>query len=144
MLYELGLVAGLAWLSEEMRSRYNLDVSLEDDGQPKPLDTAVCTILFRAVRELLINVSKHAEVSSASISATVCDDHIDLAVTDGGVGFDAETTRAKSPGFGILSIRERLFYIGGNSRIESTPGRGTRVLLSAPLASNLFTPERRK
>ena len=144
VLYELGLVAGLEWLSEEMRSRYNLDVSLEDDGQPKPLDTAVCTILFRAVRELLINVSKHAEVSSASISATVCDDHIDLAVTDGGVGFDAETTRAKSPGFGILSIRERLFYIGGNSRIESTPGRGTRVLLSAPLASNLFTPERRK
>ena len=144
VLYELGLVAGLEWLSEEMRSRYNLDVSVEDDGQPKPLDTAVCTILFRAVRELLINVSKHAEVSSASISATVCDDHIDLAVTDGGVGFDAETTRAKSPGFGILSIRERLFYIGGNSRIESAPGRGTRVLLSAPLASNLSTPERRK
>ena len=127
-----------------MRSRYNLDVVLEDDGQAKQLDTAVCTILFRAVRELLINVSKHAEVQSASIAAKLCDDHIEIAVTDGGVGFDAETTRAKSPGFGILSIRERLFYIGGNSRVESAPGRGTRVLLSAPLASKLSFPERRK
>jgi two-component system CheB/CheR fusion protein len=144
VLYELGLVAGLEWLSEEMRNRYNLEVEFEDDGQAKQLDTAVCTILFRAVRELLINVSKHAEVQSASIAAKLCDDHIEIAVTDGGVGFDAETTRAKSPGFGILSIRERLFYIGGNSRVESAPGRGTRVLLTAPLASKLSFPERRK
>ncbi len=144
VLYELGLVAGLEWLSEEMRSRYNLEVALEDDGQSKPLDTAVCTILFRAVRELLINVAKHAEVQSASIAAKLCDEHIEIAVTDGGIGFDAETTRAKPSGFGILSIRERLFYIGGNSRVESAPGRGTRVLLTAPLAPGFSAQEGRK
>ena len=137
VLYELGLVVGLQWLIEEMRNQYHLDVSLAADRHANSLDTTVCTILFRAIRELLINVAKHANVKTARIAVKHFDQHIEVIVTDDGVGFDPDVTRAKPSGFGILSIRERLFYIGGDSRIESMPGQGSRVLLTAPLTADI-------
>lgn len=139
VLYELGLVPALQWLVEEVRRLSGLDVTLEDDGAPKPLDHPVRSILFRAVRELLINVAKHAKVGSAEvITARSGGNWLTITVGDSGTGFDHETMLAQvaagdARGFGLLSMRERLRFIGGDMRIDSAPGNGTRVTLSAPL-----------
>jgi len=138
VLFELGLVPALEWLADEMRRLYDLQIKVLDDGLKKKLDTSVSTILFRAVRELLINVAKHAKVSRAKVTIQRQGKQIMIQVMDEGIGL-RQPGRAKpskkgeAEGFGLLSMRERLSYIGGEMRIESVPGNGTLVTLIAPL-----------
>lgn len=136
MLYDMGLVPALDWLADEMQHVYRLQVRLEDDGAPKPLDPAVGATVFRAVRELLINVAKHAQVDMATISLAVeKGGRLIITVSDAGAGFDPDATPTdkSGPKFGLLSVRERLGYLGGEVRIRSIPGDGTSVILGVPL-----------
>jgi two-component system, chemotaxis family, CheB/CheR fusion protein len=149
VLFELGLVPALEWLADEMRRLYDLQIKVLDDGLKKKLDTSVSTILFRAVRELLINVAKHAKVSRAKITIQRKAKQIVIQVMDEGIGLKQPSLakfakKSTAQGFGLLSVRERLSYIGGEMRIESVPGDGTMVTLIAPLAVNIRTPVKNK
>lgn len=136
MLYDLGLLAALEWLADEIRYVYKLTVRIEDDGAQKVLDPAVGVTLFRSVRELLINVAKHAKVNVATVRASVEDNQrLAVTVSDSGVGFDPDAlpTDNGGPRFGLLSLRERLGYLDGTVSIRSVPGDGTSVTLNVPL-----------
>ena len=134
VLSELGLVPALQWLAEEMQRSHGLAVHVGDDGGPKPLGQASRSIVFRAVRELLINVAKHARVGNASVDAATRNGNLVVTVSDAGVGFDsALVLGTTAPGFGLLSVRERLSFIGGNAEINSIPGDGTTATLTVPL-----------
>ena len=64
------------------------------------------------------------------------DDHIQIVVSDKGVGFDLTSlvpAENRETGLGLFSIRERLEHVGGQFTVDSTPGRGTRVTLVAPM-----------
>jgi signal transduction histidine kinase len=113
-------------------------VEVEDDAQPKPLNNEGRVLLFRAVRELLFNVLKHAQTSRARVRLHRDGDHVRLAVEDNGVGFAPDrlcASSAKIEGFGLFSIRERLNYFHGRMEINSVPGQGTTVILTIPLSS---------
>jgi two-component system CheB/CheR fusion protein len=137
VLHELGLRAGLAWLCDEMQRVYGLKVELEDQGCPTVSDPVVRTIVFRAVRELLINVVRHAEVSESRILCVEADRGLRITVSDGGGGFDVASILANATGsghFGLVSVRERLEFIGGRLDIRSVPHGGTEATLSLPIA----------
>ena len=135
VLHELGLAAALDWLGEEIERTFNLRISVFDDGQAKPLAQESRTILYRAVRELLINVAKHAQTDSAVVEAERQGDNIVVVVSDSGVGYDsAERSDGAYRGLGLISIRERLSLIGGSVDFRSTTGSGTISVLTAPLA----------
>jgi diguanylate cyclase (GGDEF)-like protein/PAS domain S-box-containing protein len=134
MLFELGLTASLEWLGEEIERSFGLKVALVDDGQPKPLSKDARSILYRATRELLINSAKHASADRAEIEVERRGDEIVVRVADSGVGFDAKLLTAnKGQSMGLLSVRERLSFIGGSVEIRSVPGDGAVITLSAPL-----------
>jgi len=136
ILYDLGFEPAMEWLAEHMQQQYGLVVSVEDDNHPKPLDNEARALLFRAVRELLFNVLKHAQASCARVCMRRDGEHLRVIVEDNGVGFAPDKLGAppgKIEGFGLFSIRERLNYFGGRMEIESTPGEVTRVILSIPL-----------
>ena len=136
ILYDLGFEPAMEWLAEHMQQQYGLVVSVEDDDLPKPLDNEARALLFRAVRELLFNVLKHAQASCARVCMRRAGEHLEIIVEDNGVGFAPDQLGASSgkiEGFGLFSIRERLNYFGGRMEIESTPGEVTRVTLSLPL-----------
>jgi PAS domain S-box-containing protein len=136
ILYDLGFEPAMEWLAEHMENQYGLVVHVEDDDQPKPLENESRVLLFRAVRELLFNVLKHAQASSASIRMLRDGEHLQVIVEDNGVGFAPDQLKASSgkmEGFGLFSIRERLNYFGGRMEIESTSGVSTRVILNLPL-----------
>jgi len=115
VLYELGFEAAIEWLVRQTRERDNLNISFENDHQPKPLSENVRVILFQGVRELLINVIKHANAQNIKVAAKKVDGKIKVSVEDDGIGFDAAQTQQrdyKSSGFCLFSIQERLGYIG--------------------------------
>ena len=139
ILYDLGFEPAMEWLAEHMQQQYGLEVEVEDDGHSKPLDNEARVLLFRAVRELLFNVLKHAQVSCARVCLRRDGKQLQVIVEDNGVGFSPEkfgASSGKMEGFGLFSIRERLNYFGGRMDIESKPGEVTRVILTMPLTVN--------
>ena len=133
VLYQLGLGPALEWLAEEIQRNYGLLVTLHL-ADMAPLDETLGNTLFRIVRELLINIWKHAKVDSASVVVSVdpLSGQLELSVSDDGVGFDV--TQALEPSaknsYGLFSIRQRLGFIGGSMFIDSAPGAGTTVMLT--------------
>jgi PAS domain S-box-containing protein len=139
ILYDLGFEPAMEWLSEHMQQQYGLVVEVEDDDQPKPLDNEARVLLFRAVRELLFNVLKHAQASCTRVCMLRDGELLRVIVEDNGVGFDPDklgASSAKMEGFGLFSIRERLNYFGGRMEIDSIPGEVSRVILTIPLQSD--------
>jgi PAS domain S-box-containing protein len=137
ILYELEFGAAMEWLVEQIQEQHDVQIDLEDDGQPEKMDEEVTVLLFRTVRELLINVVKHAQAHSVRVSIQKNSSSIRIEVEDDGVGFDtSQIDFGRAPhkgGFGFFSIRERLNFLGGNFQVESEPGQGTRAVLTAPL-----------
>jgi signal transduction histidine kinase len=136
-LYELGLEAAIEWLAEKFQTEHKLPVAFEPDGKAAPVSEEVRGILFRAVREALHNTVKYANAQHAWITSRREDPHLRIEVADDGKGFDPEKPlRDASGGFGLFHIRERLDHAGGRLEIHSEPGRGTRIVLLAPLAKD--------
>jgi PAS domain S-box-containing protein len=136
ILYQLGLSAGLEWLVEQMRKRDGIMIQFEDDEQPKPLNNNISIILFRSVHELLINIVKHAKARKVKLSVERNNNKVRISVEDDGVGFTASRRySSKNVGkrFGLFSIEERLAQLGGNFKIVSRRGHGTRASLIVPL-----------
>lgn len=136
VLYELGLVAGLEWLARKIQQDHNIQTRFHDDGQPKPLHENFRIVLFQAVRELLVNVVKHAHATHAQVLVRRDSDALRIIIEDDGTGFEISKVSAKVEAvrsFGLFNIRERVEYLGGQVKIRSEAGRGTRVTLIAPL-----------
>lgn len=135
VVYELGLVAAIEWLARKIQQEQGIRTRFHDDGQEKPLDDNFRIVLFQAVRELLVNVVKHAHASHAQVLVRRDADALRIIIEDDGAGFDPGGVAANRDGrsFGLFHIRERLEYLGGRMKIRSEIGRGTRVTLIAPL-----------
>jgi two-component system CheB/CheR fusion protein len=135
VLEQLGLVPAIEWLAEEMRKTYRLEVELDDDFAPKPLDSVTASILFRAVRELLINVVRHAKVKIARVATRYADGHLTLEIIDEGAGFSQSGTQpGSSVGLGLATLRERIAYIGGTLQINSERDCGTTATIKVPMS----------
>jgi signal transduction histidine kinase len=137
VLYELGFEAAVEWLLRKSRKQHGLTTSFQTDGRNKPLDGNVRVFLFQAVRELLINVSKHSGAKKVIVSVFRLNNHVQVSVADNGKGFNMEKLNSLTPnpsGFGLFSIKERLSYIGGKLNIDSAKGKGARIIMTAPLA----------
>ncbi len=133
ILYELGLEPALEWLAEQFQQKYGIPVQMHDDGQLKPLGDDVRGMLFRAVRELLINVAKHARAQNVALTVNRIEGSISIQVKDDGAGFDGRDSMQPARGFGLFNIRERLTAIGGRLGIESERGHGATITVVAPL-----------
>ncbi|MBI5579600.1 MAG: response regulator, partial [Deltaproteobacteria bacterium] len=97
----------------------------------------VKVLLFESTRELLFNAAKHARVATAKVGFRQIEGKtLQVTVSDNGPGFDPAKMKQlgeSGAGFGLFSIRERLDLIGGKLEIDSTPGSGSRIFLTAPL-----------
>jgi PAS domain S-box-containing protein len=131
ILYELGFEHAIKWLIDQIYEKYGIRTTLIDDGSEKPFDSNIRFFLFQAVRELMINIAKHAQSDSARITLSRIKNRLTISVTDYGTGF-SETT-SQTSGFGLFNIRERMNHINGKFSLSSVPGEGTVVTLEAPL-----------
>ncbi len=135
VLYELGLCPAIESLAEQIEAQHGLKVRFKSNGKPDNISEELETILFRATRELVMNVVKHAKAKKAKVSVWSKGEQINIEVEDDGIGFNKPALNydyAKE-GFGLFSIRERLSSFDGNIVISSRRGRGTRIKISVPV-----------
>lgn len=142
---ERKLTPCLEWLGTCFYKDHGLKVQVDpvDDVDSEP--EAARMFIFEAVRELLLNVVKHARVGKALVRLRVLDSQeIEVTVEDHGVGFDLEkldTEAWPAEGLGLFSLRERLRFLNGSMEIVTSPSRGCRCTMVVPV---LGWPEDRK
>jgi PAS domain S-box-containing protein len=134
ILYELGFTDAVEWLIEKKQSEYGISISFDCD-RPFPLPLQTRAILFHAVRELLLNVAKHAKASQARVIILQTGQEIEIRVEDNGIGIvpsGAVLHPNHTGGFGLFNIRERIRQIDGQLAIQSNGGQGTSVIIRVP------------
>ncbi len=134
-LYTFGLKAAVEELAEQFSECESFACRVECAEERMPLAEQVEAMLYRAIRELLVNVAKHAGAGRVVIALTHDERNVTITVRDDGKGFDTAVLNGHSRerGFGLFSVRERLTRIGGKFSVESTTGRGTKITLTVPL-----------
>ncbi len=135
VLHHSGLIAALKWLAKHMFDHFGLMVEIDEQAARDFENSSFKVFIFRAVRELLFNVVKHAEAQKAQIGLSSRKENLVLTVSDQGKGFDPSTPLSCDvhAGLGLISLRERALAIGGELVVESAPGQGSRFTLTIPL-----------
>ena len=136
MLHTVGLKETIEWFADQVSKKHDISIIVKDNGVEEPLTENIKNVLFQAVRELLSNTLKHAYASQVTIVITELDGNIQIEFKDNGIGFDTTQLFSaidKSKGFGLFNLRERLDYVKGKISVESQIGKGTQVVLTAPL-----------
>lgn len=139
VLYEFGLEAAFKWLAEKMQ-RHGLTVTVHSETEIPKLPDDQTVLLFQSVRELLMNVAKHAKSGTATVRLECRSGELRIEVQDRGEGFyldalaAADTSRSQK--FGLFSVRERIQAIGGWFELDSVPGQGTTAMLRVKLTKS--------
>ncbi len=135
MLDELGFVPTLHWYVDNFVRGDGLEVAFEDAGFDEDLPAPVSLALYRVAQEALTNVVRHAHASRVSISLTKGYPYVIMEIEDNGRGISKQKTKTKTRGLGLVSMRERIEYMGGTVRIKSSPGTGTKVRVKMPIGA---------
>jgi PAS domain S-box-containing protein len=127
VLDDLGLGAAAEWLVQSFTARTGCACELAVPGDFE-LREPYATTVFRVLQESLTNIARHASATRVEVTLGRDGDDVSLDVRDNGRGFVAGGPR-KAGSFGLLGVRERAALLGGQVKIESTPGKGTHVEL---------------
>jgi two-component system sensor histidine kinase DegS len=132
---DLGLMAALEWIAEDLESEQNIQTRVEVTGIDRDLPAEMQIVLFRIAQEALNNIRRHAQASNASIEVEGGDDGITMTVTDDGRGFDVpgriEDMVSKGR-MGLMGMYERAGLLNGSLEIQSKSGEGTKVIVKLP------------
>ncbi|MGE3961524.1 MAG: PAS domain S-box protein [Dehalococcoidia bacterium] len=127
------LVESLSSLARLFESTSGIPVTFTVDADVPVLDETAAVELFLLVREALSNVRRHAHATAVTMSLTDGDDQLKLRLTDNGEGFDLSAKRRDSQ-FGLRNMETRARLMGGAFDLQSTPGAGTTVCVTLPVA----------
>jgi signal transduction histidine kinase len=135
ILDDLGLVAAVDSSLKGFARRHRVRVELIQEGMDERLGPETEVAVYRIIQEALTNVSKHAQASSCRVCLRRVASALVVTVEDDGVGFDPAHLRATegNDGLGLLGIRERAAQLRGTVRLDSNPGRGTRLTIEVPV-----------
>ena len=132
-LDDLGLAAAIDSSLRGLARRQDIRAELHQKDLPERLSREVELAAYRIVQEAITNVSKHANATECHVHLTHLRDRLLIEVEDDGVGFVEDTDRPIiARGLGLISVRERAARLGGTFNILSTPGEGTRLIVSLP------------
>jgi signal transduction histidine kinase len=148
-LVELSTIAplgGVRTALEDVCDRFvrrGLAVSLDVADEGSPLDPAATAVVMRILTEALTNAEKHAQASRVEVCLRRPDGRVELRVSDDGAGFEAGSAAGPDAGhLGLTVMRQRAADAGGHVAVDSSPGAGTTVTLTLPLASRQPEPLR--
>lgn len=133
-LDDLGLAPTLKRYVEVIKQQTAANITLSQTGTERRLISYEEVMIFRAVQELLNNALQYSQAEQIKVHLDMTDKEIKVGVTDDGVGFDLDLL-SEGQGVGLKVIRERVALLGGEFKIDSELGKGTRVTFQAPAIS---------
>jgi PAS domain S-box-containing protein len=133
VLDDLGLAAAIEWQASEFAARNGVRCQVSVPPVDLHLDGDRATAAFRIFQECLTNVIRHAQATSVSVSLYQEAENILLVVEDDGIGFRESDLSNSLGSLGLLGMKERAQFCGGNVRISSSPGNGTTVTIRVPV-----------
>ncbi len=133
VLDDLGLAAAIEWQASEFASRNGIRCQVSVPPVDLHLDGDRATATFRIFQECLTNVIRHAQAKSVRVSLRQEDENILLVVEDDGIGFCESDFSGSLGSLGLLGMKERAQFCGGNVDISSSPGNGTTVTVRVPV-----------
>jgi len=132
VLDDLGIAVALEWQAEEFNKRTHIKCEFTSKPKDIVLDQDRSTAIFRIFQEALTNVARHSNASKVKAVLTKETDRIVLTIKDNGKGIENKQI-ADPKALGIIGIRERARFLGGEVKVSGTPGKGTSVTVSIPL-----------
>ena len=132
ILDDLGLLAAIEWQVGEFQKRTGIRCSVRSGIDGVELGADISAALFRVVQEALTNVVRHAAASSVKIELSTDGRDFHLSFADDGKGTTAEQL-SDMGSLGIVGMKERISRVGGEFKIQSQPGQGTRIDISLPI-----------
>lgn len=132
ILDSVGLAAAVEWHTREFTKRTGIEVKLKQNCELPPIEDTLTTGVYRVVQEALTNVARHSEATCVEVALQLNDGELQVEIADNGKGLD-QAMLVHPESLGILSMQERARILGGKITITGYPGKGTRVILRAPL-----------
>lgn len=136
ILDDLGLRAALEWLVEQLETEHKVECHLTVVGEERRLPSEAEVMIFRVVQEAIRNIGKHSQASRAEVTVKFEQKEITIIVKDNGIGFHllesvGDLTRAGK--LGLAGMQERVQLLGGSLSMQSEPGKGTTIVVKAPV-----------
>lgn len=134
ILDDLGLVAAIKWLAEEIHNFSGIEIQVKTAAVP-PLSPETQLVLFRIVQEALNNVHRHSRASQASVTLECQETEVRVTITDNGKGFELPPQLSDFAGrgkLGLTGMAERARLIGGELEVSSQVGKGTKIIVRVP------------
>jgi two-component system, NarL family, sensor histidine kinase UhpB len=133
VLDQLGLEAAIEYLVQEAGKRTGIAVTLQAEEFPK-LPDEVASHAFRIIQEALTNVARHSRATRVDVTVRREGATLSLCVVDNGVGFAPEALSGLRS-LGLVGMRERALACGGTLTIRGSPGAGTAIVVTIPMAA---------
>ena len=134
-LYDIGPAAAIESLATNVGKEHSINIDFHNANPEILPDKTIAVFLYKAARELFLNIVKHARATHVSIRLSGTSDVYRMELQDNGVGFDPEDIPIAGEnysGFGLFRIMDRLKFYGGTIEIQSKPGRGSLFILEIP------------
>lgn len=132
VLDHFGIVAAIEWQANEFQRRTGIRCILSVNPKDIKMNDDHSTAIFRIFQETLTNAARHSKASRIDVTLRADEHELLLQVQDNGIGISQERKTNKKS-FGLLGIRERANFMGGEVDIASKPGEGTSIILKVPL-----------
>jgi PAS domain S-box-containing protein len=132
MLDHLGLAVAMEWQCQEFEKRTGIRCVVDVEPEELMPDKDLSITIFRILQETLTNVARHSRAKQVRVSLRELEEDLELIVEDNGRGIrEQEINKPKS--FGLLGIRERVDFRGGELKISGKKGKGTSVTVRLPI-----------
>ena len=137
ILDDLGLLPTLRRYIKDYVEKYKIEVNFLPSGRERRLPSHVETAIFRIIQESLLNVAIHANAAHVQAILELGEQAASVTIEDDGIGFDINklSMELEQKSLGIVSMGQRIEMLNGQLNIDSTLGRGTRVIAIIPLNS---------
>lgn len=126
-----GLLVAVKLMAEKVSSANTIQIEVIDYGMERRLENSLEISLFRIVQELTTNIIKHAQASQATINISQDEEDITILIEDNGVGMNTSQIDMQK-GMGLHSIKTRVEHLDGSFTIDSTPSKGTTIIIQIP------------
>jgi two-component system sensor histidine kinase DegS len=134
ILDDLGLEPTLRRYMQQFNEKHKIEAGVTISGLNGRLPGQLEVAIFRIVQEAVTNVAKHAHANKVQVTIEANEDILGVTVEDDGAGFSMDEAKVRDPKkLGLTTMRQRAEMFGGQVVVDSTPGRGTRIMTSLPV-----------